>query len=311
MYKKYIKKILSRLGGVLICGLWSQTLWAEISVVDDLGQRLVLTKPAQRIISLAPHVTENLYAVGAGDLVVGAVAYSDYPPAAKALPQVGDFANLNIERILTLKPDLVVAWIDGTAPGQIARLEQLGIPVLQESPDSFPEIALSLRRLGIVSGRQASAEKAAAAMEARVQRLRERYASAPVLSVFYQLWHQPLITANDTQLIDQIIQLCGGRNLFAERPEVAPRIGVEAVIAANPDLILSAVERHNPDWQKVWQPWQNVTAVRNGHLFSVEADHVHRATVRAVEGAEQVCAFFQQAREQRYPQATGTQVEKE
>lgn len=292
VHKKYMLNAFFSLWLMLISG----SVLSEISVVDDQGQVLILPQPANRVISLAPHVTENLYAIGAGDLLVGAVSYSDYPEAAKYLPRVGDYANLNIERILSLQPDLVVAWIDGSPGSQLERIESLGIPVLRESPDSFAEIASALRRLGAVTGRNEGAEQAATDLEQRIRVLREKHRSQTPLRVFYQLWHQPLITANSSQLIDQIIQLCGGGNIFANRPEVAPRVNVEAVIAADPDLILAGVERHDPHWRDHWQPWSQMKVIRYQLLYGVDADAIHRATMRAVDGAEQVCIQLDEAR---------------
>lgn len=294
MYKKYIK-----LFGLLIFLQYAAfPVLASVSVIDDTGNRITLAAPAQRVISLAPHITENLYAIGAGDLLVGATSYSDYPEEARALPLVGDYTSLNIERIVSLRPDLVVAWLDGTPPGQLERLRQLGLNVFAESPDSFGEITDSMRRLGVLTGKAAQAGQVAEALDARVAALRARPLAQQKLRVFYLLWHQPLITANHTQLVDHVIRLCGGENLFAERPETAPRVGVEAVIAANPDVILSAVGKQQPDWAEQWQPWTQVTAVRQGLLYSVDADLMHRASGRAVDGAEQVCALFDQARSQ-------------
>lgn len=292
MHKKYMLIVFLGLWSMLISG----SVLSEISVVDDQGRTLTLPQPASRVISLAPHVTENLYAIGAGDLLVGAVSYSDYPEAAKHLPRVGDYANLNIERILSLQPDLVVAWIDGSPGSQLARIESLGIPVLRESPDSFAEIANALRRLGAATGRNKGAEQTASDLEMRIGVLREKYQSQMQLRVFYQLWHQPLITANNSQLIDQMIKLCGGENIFASRPEVAPRVNIEAVIAADPDLILAGVERHDPHWRDLWQPWSQMKVIRYQLLYGVNADEVHRATVRAVDGAEQVCSLLDEAR---------------
>ncbi len=293
MHKKYMLNLIV----FAWLSLLSATVLSEVRVVDDLGRPLVLPQAAKRVISLAPHITENLYSVGAGEQVVAAVSYSDYPEAAKVLPRVGDFANLNIERILSLKPDLVVAWIDGSSSAQLERLEQLGIPVLRESPDSFAEIANSLRRLGAVTGHDLEAEEVAADLEARVGHLRERFQEQTVLTVFYQLWHQPLITSNSSQLIDRIVRLCGGRNIFAERPEIAPRVNIEAVIAADPDVILSGVEKHDPQWREHWQRWTQMKAVKHGLLFATDADQIHRATLRAVAGAEAVCEQIDQARQ--------------
>lgn len=293
MHKKYILNLVA----FAWFSLLSAPVLSEVRVVDDLGRSLVLSQPAERVISLAPHITENLYSVGAGEQLVAAVSYSDYPEAAKALPRVGDFANLNIERILSLKPDLVVAWIDGSSSAQLGRLEQLGIPVLRESPDSFAEIATSLRRLGVLTGNDREAERVAADLEARVGYLRERFQAQPPLTVFYQLWHQPLITSNRSQLIDRIVRLCGGRNIFADRPEIAPRVNLEAVIAADPDVILSGVEKHDPQWREQWKRWTQMKAVKHGFLFATDADQVHRATLRALAGAEAVCEQFDQARQ--------------
>jgi len=293
MHKKYILNIVA----FAWFSLLSASVLSEVRVVDDLGRPLVLSQPAERVISLAPHITENLYSIGAGAQLVAAVSYSDYPEAAKALPRVGDFANLNIERILSLKPDLVVAWIDGSSSAQLERLEQLGIPVLRESPDSFAEIAASLRRMGVLTGNDREADKVAADLEARVGYLRERFQEQPPLTVFYQLWHQPLITSNRSQLIDRIVRLCGGRNIFADRPEIAPRVNLEAVIAADPDVILSGVEKHDPQWREQWQRWTQMKAVKHGFLFAIDADQIHRATLRALAGAEAVCEQFDQARQ--------------
>lgn len=292
MHRKYILK----LAALFVFSLLSASVLSEVRVTDDLGQPLMLPQPAKRVISLAPHITENLYSVGAGAQIVAAVSYSDYPDVAKKLPRVGDFANLNIERILSLKPDLVVAWIDGGSSNQLERLEQLGVPVLRESPDSFSEIAASLRRLGKVTGNEITAEQVAANMELRVAHLREHYQNERTLTVFYQLWHQPLITSNSSQLIDRIVRLCGGRNIFADRPEVAPRVNVEAVIAADPDVILSGVEKHDPDWREEWRRWRELKAVKHDFLFSTDADQIHRATLRALSGAEAVCEQFEHAR---------------
>lgn len=294
MYKKYI--ILLSLVYALLSP--AAALSAAVSVVDDTGYRVTLPLPAQRVISLAPHITENLYAIGAGDKLVGAAAHSDYPAEARRLPLVGDFTRLNIERIIALQPDLVVAWQDGTSPGQIERLRQLGLQVFVESPDSFEEISRSLRRLGVLTGLEMQAAEVAAQLDARVAALRRRPDTGAPLRVFYLLWHQPLITANATQLIDHVITLCGGENPFAQRPEVAPRVNVEAVIAANPDVILAAVEQHDPHWVQQWQPWRQITAVEHGLLYSIDADLMHRATARAVDGAERVCTLLDQARHQ-------------
>ncbi|MBY4678597.1 cobalamin-binding protein [Marinobacterium arenosum] len=246
--------------------------------------------PVQRIVSLAPHITENLFSIGAGDRVVGVVTYSDYPPEVQQLPLVGSYQLLNLEAILALKPDLVVAWRQGSPAAQLVRLESLGIRVLRVDGESFENIADNLRLYGRLTGLEARANRVADRFQAELQTLRQQYAGRPRVKVFFQVWHQPLMTINRSQLIHRMLELCAADNPFAERPEAIPRLSVEAVIAAAPEVIVTSLE--NPDdhsWIDFWRRWSMIPAVRRQAFVTLDSDLTHRATLRALQGAQQLC----------------------
>ena len=192
--------------------------FAAISVTDDAGATVTLQRPAQRIVSLAPHVTELLFAAGGGARIVGTVAYSDYPPPARDIPHVGDNRSLDLERIAALKPDLVVVWRHGNAQKQIDRLRALGIPLFFSEPHRMSDIPRSIETLGTLLDTRASAHDAAQQFRQRVDMLRNRYASRPPVTVFYQVWEQPLMTLNGQHIFSDMLALCGGRNVFASEP---------------------------------------------------------------------------------------------
>ncbi len=202
----------------LVCVAWSlccAIASAAVEVRDDAGRVVRLERPATRIVSLAPHLTELLFAIGAGDRLVGVTGFSDYPPAATALPRVGGLYGLDVERLLALKPDLVVAWRSGTAEAELDTLERLGLRVFRNEPRTLDDIATTMARLGTLTGDEPGANAAAADFRARVATLRDTYASRSPVRVFYQVWNDPLMTIGGPQPITQVIELCGGRNVFA------------------------------------------------------------------------------------------------
>jgi iron complex transport system substrate-binding protein len=275
---------------------------AAISVTDDSGATVTLDTPARRIISLAPHTTELIYAAGGADAIVGAVNYSDYPPAAKQLPRVGDNQALDLEKIAALKPDLLVVWRHGNAQRQIGALRALGIPMFFSEPKQLPDIAMNLHKLGELMGTVSTADKAGQDFNAKIARLREQYAQRPVVSVFYQVWETPLITLNGDHMISDVIRLCGGRNVFASLTPIAPTVSTEAVLAANPDAIVTG--RYDnadpgtlPKSLDHWKSWTALTAVSRGNLFSVNADWLDRPAPRLADGAAELCEVLQTARE--------------
>ncbi|WP_217895602.1 cobalamin-binding protein [Oceanospirillum sanctuarii] len=268
-----------------------------IQVVDDQNQTLTLPQPAKRIISLAPSVTELLYSAGAGDKVVAVVQYSDFPEAAKALPRVGGYTQLDIERILSLQPDLVIGWQSGNQPEALDKLRQLGIPVYITETRFLEQIPDTLERFGQMADTFETAARAANQFRSTLDQLKNQYQDKNTVKVFYQVWSQPLITINKQNLINQVIEACGGQNVFAELNTIAPRIDVEAVLKANPDAIVASgmgVER--PEWLDEWLKWPSINAVKNDQLHFIPPGHIQRQTVRVLLGAERLCRQLDQTR---------------
>ncbi len=277
---------------------------ASVSVVDDTGASVTLAQPAARVVSLAPHVTELLYAAGGGAKVVGVVKYSDYPRAALALPQVGDNRALDLERIAALKPDLIVVWRHGNAQQQIDALRALHIPLFFSEPHKLDDVASSLTRLGTLLGTEPAAQAAADAYRAKIAGLRTQYADAPAVSVFYQVWDQPLMTLNGAHMISDVIALCGGRNVFASLKPLVPTVSSEAVLAANPEAIVtaaqgaSAPDRPLPGLER-WRAWPMLNAVARNNLFAIDGDLLNRPTPRLADGAALLCRDLDLARSRR------------
>lgn len=283
----------------LLCALYTAfSVRAEIVVTDDTGATLRLKEPARRIVSLAPHVTETLFAAGAGDQVVGVVEYSDFPAAAKRMPRIGGYSKLDLEAIAALKPDLAVGWASGNAPAHIAKLRALGIPVYLAQPERIDDVATQLERYGELAGTAAVAREAAAGFRARLQALRRQYGQRPPVRTFYQIWKQPLMTVGGSQVISDVIRLCGGANVFADLKPLAPQVTVEAVLAADPAAIVaSGMGEARPEWLDDWRQWRTLTAVKRDNLFFIPPDLIQRHTPRIVEGAEQLCRHLETARE--------------
>jgi iron complex transport system substrate-binding protein len=273
---------------------------AAVTVVDDAGRRVTVPQPARRVISMAPHATELLFAAGAGKQVVGAMNYSDYPEAAKKIPLVGSNSVIDMERVLALKPDLVVVWHTGNTARQIAQIESLGVPVFHSEPRKLGQVADNIERLGALLGTQATASGAAAALRSRIAGLKARYGKRSPVTVFYQIWDQPLYTLNDAQIASDAIRLCGGRNVFGALKVVAPEVSLEAVLAADPEAIMAG-KRYDPanPGLKLWEPYQSMTAVKRGNLLTVNGELLTRPGPRVVEGAEQLCQAFEAVRQRR------------
>jgi iron complex transport system substrate-binding protein len=296
-----INRSLLQVAGVILAWMMIHgPAWSDIRVVDDSGQTLTLQKPAQRIVSLAPHITELLFAVGAGVAVVGASDFSDYPEAARAIPRVGGGGGLDLEAILALQPDLVIAWESGNPAGQTRRLQQLGLPVFFSEPGRMEDIISSLERFGQLTGKQEEAHVQAHAFADRLQELRQRYSGQDNVTVYYQIWDHPLMTVNGRHIVSDVIRLCGGSNVFADLPVLAPQIDSEAVLAANPDVIVVGDAAGEPATSLVaWEHWPELKAVSQRHLYTIQRELLVRHTPRLLEGAEQLCRLLQGVRKQR------------
>ena len=277
----------------------SAGLAAEIVVVDGSGARVALAQPAQRIVSMSPHLTELLFAVGAGSQIVATVDYSDYPPAALAIPRIGSNNAISYESIVGLSPDLVLAWQSGNGGEMIARLKGLGLTVYVDEPDSLEAIAETLGNLGQLAGTQHQANLEQDRYRQKLAELRRRYSQQRPLSVFYQIWNEPLLTVNGEHLISDVIQLCGGDNVFAAALPLVPKLSIETVIAMNPQVIVaSGEERQRREWLRDWQAWSMLDAVKAERLYFVPASLLQRHTPRMLEGAERLCRQLEAGRQE-------------
>jgi iron complex transport system substrate-binding protein len=273
---------------------------ADIAVRDDSGAQVRLKQPARRIVSLAPHITEILFDAGAGDRVVGTVDYSDYPQAASRIARVGSYTELDLETILALKPDLVIAWQSGNPLSQLEPLKQLGIALFLSEPDRVEDVAASLEQFGELAGTSDVARPAAAAFRARLADLRQRYSGRAPVRTFYQMWSEPLLTVGGGQIIGSAIRLCGGVNIFEQLSAMAPEVSLEAVLAADPEVIVaSGMDTARPEWLDNWRRWPRLTAAARDNLFFIPPDLIQRHTPRLLDGAERLCRDLQTARQRR------------
>ena len=245
------------------------------------------------------HATRSAAAAGAGSAVIAVAAHSDWPPAARALPRVADAGTLELESIVALQPDLVVAW-PYTASAQLAALRAQRLPVFFSNPRTIDGIASDIEKLGTLAGTHDVAAAAASALRQRHATLKARPRTGPPLRVFYEIWNQPLYTIGGRHLISEAIQTCGGVNVFASLTVPAPAVSLEAVIASAPDVIVGGDDAGGrPPWLADWQAWPGIPAVRDGNVFAVDGNLLHRPGPRFVEGVAALCEELDKARQKR------------
>lgn len=269
---------------------------AEVRVIDDAGAGIVLARPASRIVSLAPHLTEQLFAIGAGGRIVATTDFADYPEAAKALPRVARAHSVDLERVTAARPDLIVVWGSGFPPATLAALRRLGVPLYVDEPSSLDGIAASMLRLGELADAP-GAREAAANFRAAIARLRARYGTRSEVSVFYQVWAQPLMTLGGRHVISEGLRVCGARNVFETLAPIAPQVSVEAVLAADPQMIVTA-EPGGADRGSLalWRRFGEQRAVAGGHLVVVDADRINRHTPRLADELAVLCERIDEVR---------------
>ena len=284
--------------GLLIVS--GQLMAAPVSVKDDLGNTVTLAAPAKRIVTLAPSAVEITYAAGAGDRIVGTVEYSDYPPQANEIPRVGGYSKLDIEAIVASKPDLVLGWESGNAPTAIAKIRQLGIPVYMSQPNKILDVANNIERIGILAGTTSISKKAAQDFRKRYESLARTYQKRPVVRLFYQIAANPLITIGGQQIITDAIRTCGGANIFADLKPMAPRVSMEAVIAENPEAIItSGMAMVHPELLDLWKKWTDLVATQRNNFFFIQSDLINRGGPRILDGTQILCEALQTARDRR------------
>ena len=258
----------------------------------------LLAAPGPRLIVLAPHLTEQLYSIGAGGLIVGTVEHADYPAEASAIPRVGNYAGLQLESILALKPDLVLFWQSGSPAADISQLQRFGIRTEGFEPKTLDDIAADLERLGSLTGQQAHARQQASAVRSRLAALRQQYQQKKTVRVFYELWDEPLSTIGPGAWPAQALQLCGAENIFADAAGAYPQVSAEALLQRQPDLIVQPVSTTEPRRLTDYTSrFASLKAVQLQQRAQPNADLLHRATVRTLDGVAELCQLIDRSRQ--------------
>jgi iron complex transport system substrate-binding protein len=280
----------------LVLLLSSLPLAADIELPQADGTVLVLPHAAQSIITLAPNLAELVFAAGSGDRLIATVEYSDYPQAAARLPRVGDAFRLDLEQILSLMPDLVIAWDSGNPHAAIARLRSLGMATWSIEIREPADIASVLEHIGVATGNTVAASAAASRTRAKLEQLKQSYAGAAPVSYFYQVASSPLFTINGQHLVSRGFGLCGGTNIFQDAAMLAPQVSHEAVIAADPQVLLASASPGEEDPLALWLEWPRMQAVRQGRMFTLPADKISRATPRTLDALAEGCRWLNESR---------------
>jgi iron complex transport system substrate-binding protein len=278
---------------VFICGFNAFLLLpsganASITLTDDLDRKVELKSPAQRIVTLAPFLTELVFAAGAGDRVVGVSAFSDYPSEARKLPVVSSAIGVSLEQVAALKPDLVIAWRDSFRREDVERVGRFGAAVFVASGRRLDDVPRLLRAIGVATDRHVS--KTVADYESRVATLRAKYAAKRPVDAFLEVWHRPLTTISGRHFMNDVLELCGGRNVFKDRAGVARQVSWEELYAREPYVVVGAGSAPSEaDFRANWKERPTLDAVKKGRLVWVDADTIQRPTTRTPEGIRQLC----------------------
>ncbi len=286
-----MKKISLILFLVMVAGINnSAAINAKTRIVtDQLGRKITIPARPLRVISLAPSITEIVYALERDDILVGATTYSDYPEAAKKLPRVGSYIRLDLEKIVALNPDLCIAVKDGNPKETVLRIEKFGIPVFAVNPHGLKSVVNAVEKLGTVLGAEKKAEEVTGGMKKRMEKVKaftSKIKKPP--GVFFQIGIAPIVSTGSGTFLDELIELAGGRNL-AKGPNSYPRFSKEQVLAMKPDVIIITSMARNEIFETVrkdWESWPDLPAVKNKRVYVVESDILDRPTPRLIEGLE-------------------------
>ncbi|HEY6455312.1 MAG TPA: cobalamin-binding protein [Steroidobacteraceae bacterium] len=269
-------------------------------VVDDMGAHLSLAGPARRIVSLAPGATEMLFAAGAGPKLVATVAYSDEPAAARRVPRIGDSSAIDMERLLVLKPDVIVYWPGGGNPAQVAQLKHLGFVLYGQQVNRLADLAGSLQRLGLMAGTFPLAQRRAGQIQAQLSRLRAQYSKRSPVTALLETWNQPLYTVGGQQLMSDALAVCGAVNIFGDLPQLSPAVQMEAVLTRNPDLIIAAAPPgQGAQWLGAWRKFPSLKAVQSGNLLDFDDQALSRLGPSVLDATGNLCARIDAARARR------------
>ncbi|MBB1597566.1 cobalamin-binding protein [Achromobacter sp. UMC46] len=283
--------------GAMLAALPAAAGDSRIQVQDDKGRAVLLAAPARRAVTLAPHATELVYAAGAGDRLIATIRGSDYPPAARQLPIIGDGTQPDAERVAAVRPDLLIAWQPAAAEPLARVMDKLGVPVFFSDPLTLAAIPDAVERMGTLFGTEAQARPAAARLRARLDALTARYAGRRPVRVFVQAGLDPIYTLNDSSIVSDALRVCGGVNVFGQAPVVAPQVTLESVLAARPEAVLAGIAQP-ADTGKNLAAWQalGLPAARAGHVYGIDADALYRPGPRLIDAAEAICADLDRLR---------------
>jgi len=286
-----------KLALTIVFGLICNNAFASITVTDFTGQELHFKQAASRIISLAPNITETLFALGAGKSVVAVSSSSNYPTAATKLPVVASNSQLDLEKIIKLKPDLVIAWMQGNPTKALEKLQSLGVRIFFVKITELQDVAKLYIKLGKVTGRVRIAKKLAMDYNNSLLKLKKNYQHKKNLQVFYEIWQQPIFTIGKTSLISKAIHLCGGSNSFNVIAQQAAEVSLAAVLKKNPDVIISGYGKVH--WKSYWLKWRELKAVQNQQLYYINPDLLQRNGPRLLDGINKLCRYINSARQAR------------
>lgn len=249
-----------------------------------------------KVISLSPHTTELAYEAGLGEYLIAVSEHSDYPPEAQKLEQVANFKGINIERVIALQPDLVLAWKGGNPDKELAKIARFGIEIFYSNPHSLEDTADNIEKLGLFSKKPELAASRAAKLRQTLKSIRQAYQHKSKVPYFYQVDSHPLMTNNDQHWPQPLFSLCGGLNIFADSKAPYPQISMEQVVTKQPQAIFFSSVREHPSYP--WNAWQeHIPALKNNAIFTISADWLNRPTPRAIRAVEQICAALDRVRQ--------------
>ena len=296
------KKLIQWLSLPLVLGLNTIFLSyavAELAITDDVGSEVVLVKPAQRVITLAPHLTELVFAIDQGDKLVGVMSFSNYPEAAKKIPRRGSHNTISYESIAKIQPDLILAWGSGNGSEVINKLKSLGFSVYVSEPNKLEGVAATIRKLGILLDAKDKGENEANKFINRLSQLKENYSNRQKISVFYQMSDNPIMTLSGRHLISDVIELCGGFNIFSKAIPIALKVSLESLVRSDPQVVIAGTKKENEEkWLSEWANRISMKAVKNKQVYFIDPDLLIRHGPRIIEGTEKICNYLERSRNQ-------------
>jgi iron complex transport system substrate-binding protein len=294
-YRKPSNPVFSALLLALLVG--TPHAGAQINVIDSENRTVTLEQPTSRIISLAPYITELLFELGAQNRLIATSEYSDYPPEAINIERIGGYNSVNLERIVALAPDLIIFWGAGNSRSSLNRLLELGYTVYIDDPRKLADIPHAMQNFAVLAGVPEAGEQQADVFNQRLESLQPSIEpGGDLVDVFYQVWDGPLQTLNGEHIVSEIIEFCGGRNIFADEPVIAPVVNLESIIQRNPSvIILGADDATQAVWRKEWGKFTSLKALSNDQVYSILPDYLQRQTSRILEGVGQICNILREA----------------